>query len=272
MDLSIIFALLVLGSITGFLAGLLGIGGGMLLVPFTTALLTAKGVPLELVLKIALATSLATIVFTSISSVRAHHRRGAVQWRIFSLLTPGILIGSFVGAQIASRMKASWLGVFFALFLVFLATQLFLDRKPKPGRQLPGRIGGVAAGSGIGLIASLVGAGGGFASVPFMLWCNVSIQHAVATSAALGLPIAVFGSLGYLLAPSSPQVPLGTIGYVYFPAVAAIGFASVITAPIGARTAHKLPTATLKKAFAMLIYALAVYMVIKVFSSHTGAT
>ncbi len=264
MDLTIVGALLVLGSITGFLAGLLGIGGGMLLVPFMTALLTAKAVPLELVLKLAIATSLATIIFTSISSVRAHHKRGAVQWNAFILLAPGILLGSLGGAQIASRLKASWLGIFFAVFLVFLATQMFLDRKPKPGRQLPGRVGGVAAGSVIGLLASLVGAGGGFASVPFMLWCNVTMHQAVATSAALGLPIALFGTIGYLLAPASGNLPWGTVGYVYIPAVLAVGAASVITAPLGAKMAHTLPTAKLKKVFAILIYALAVYMVIKV--------
>jgi uncharacterized protein len=261
MDVSVILALLLLGSITGFLAGLLGIGGGMLLVPFMTALLTAKGVPIELVLKLAIATSLATIVFTSLSSVRAHHQRGAVNWSAFWLLAPGILIGALLGAQITARLKATWLATFFALFLVFLATQMFLDRKPKPGRNLPGRFGGVAAGSTIGLLASLVGAGGGFASVPYMLWCNVSMHNAVATSAALGLPIAFFGTIGYIVAPQGAGLPWGTIGYVYIPAVLAIGAASVVTAPLGAKAAHSLPTGKLKKLFALLIYLLAAYMV-----------
>ncbi len=268
IDLSIFVALFFLGGFTGFLAGLLGIGGGMLLVPFMTALLTAKSVPLHLVLKLAIATSLATIVFTSLSSVRAHHKRGAVQWQAFTLLAPGILLGAMLGAQIASRANATWLGIFFACFLVFLATQLFVDRKPKPGRELPKRIGGIGAGGLIGLLAALVGAGGGFASVPYLLWCNVTMHRAVATSAALGLPIALFGSIGYLLAPAQPNLPWGTVGYIYFPAVLTIGAASMLTAPLGAKAAHNLPTEKLKKMFALLIYALAAYMVAKVLNHH----
>jgi uncharacterized protein len=265
LDTSIIFALLLLGAVTGFLAGLLGIGGGMILVPFTLALLTAKSIPTDIALKLAIATSLATIVFTSISSVRAHHKRGAVQWETFKRLAPGIVLGSLIGAQFAARINAKVMGILFVAFLLFSATQMFLNRKPKPGRELPGTVGSLGAGGLIGTMSAFVGAGGGFASVPFMIWCNVPIHRAVATSAALGLPIAVASTIGYLTVPEPLGTPSGTFGYVYIPAVLTLAAASVLTAPLGAKTAHSLPTEKLKKVFAVMLYLLAGYMVYKVF-------
>lgn len=267
MDPIVIFALLVLGAATGFLAGLLGIGGGMILVPFILAILSAQGIATGVGLKLAVATSLATIVFTSISSVRAHHKHGAVQWATFALLAPGIFVGSLLGAQWAARIEPKIVGSLFAAFLVFSATQMFLNRKPKPGRELPGKVGSFGAGGVIGLMAAFVGAGGGFASVPFMLWCNVKMHNAVATSAALGLPIAVAGTVGYLLAPVLSNAPTGTIGLVYLPAVFTLALTSVFTAPLGAKAAHSLPTGSLKKIFAVMLYLLAGYMVWKVLVS-----
>ena len=173
--------LLILGSCTGFLAGLLGVGGGMLMVPFMTLLLSAKGMPAAYVVKMAIATSLATICFTSIASVRAHHQRGAVLWPVAKLFAPGIVIGSLLGAQIAKALPAQVLAILFALFVSFSALQMLIDRKPKATRQLPGTGGMLAAGGTVGLLASLVGAGGAFVSVPFMAWCNVKIHNAVAT-------------------------------------------------------------------------------------------
>jgi uncharacterized protein len=257
--------LLCLGAATGFLAGLLGIGGGMILVPFMLAILSSKTIPTGLGIKLAVATSLATIVFTSISSVRAHHKRGAVKWNIFKLLAPGIFLGSLLGAQWAARINAKYMGILFMAFLVFSATQMFLDRKPKPGRTLPGPVGGFASGGLIGVMSAFVGAGGGFASVPFMVWCNVAIHNAVATSAALGLPIAVAGTIGYLLVPTDPTAPAGTLGMVWLPAVACLAITSVMTAPLGAKAAHSLPTAKLKRVFAVMLYCLAAYMAYKVF-------
>lgn len=260
----LIVELLLLGIATGFLAGLLGIGGGMLMVPFITFILTSKGYPQEYTVKMAVATSLATICFTSLSSVRAHHRRGAVLWPIVRLLTPGILLGSLVGAQVAVALPGKILSVLFAVFVAFSATQMFLDRKPKPSRTLPGSLGTFGMGGVIGMLSSLVGAGGAFVSVPFMTWCNVKIHDAVGTSAALGFPIALAGTLGYIWAGQGlPQMPPGSIGYLYLPGLVIIALASICTAPLGARTAHRMDIRPLKKVFAAVLYVLAAYFLLR---------
>ncbi len=264
LDALLIAELLVVGAGTGFLAGLLGIGGAMLMVPFITFVLTAKGYPGDYIVKMAVATSLATICFTSLSSVRAHHRRGAVLWPVVKLFAPGILVGSAIGAQIAVALPGKALGILFAVFIVFSATQMLLDRKPKPTRTLPGAVGTFGMGSVIGLTASLVGAGGAFISVPFMTWCNIKIHDAVGTSAALGFPIAFAGTLGYIWAGQGlPQMPPGSFGYLYLPGLITISIASVITAPLGARTAHRMDVRPLKKVFALVLYLLAAYFLLR---------
>ena len=260
----LVVELLILGSCTGFLAGLLGVGGGMLMVPFMTLLLSAKGMPTAYVVKMAIATSLATICFTSIASVRAHHQRGAVLWPVARLLAPGIVVGSLLGAQIAKALPAQALAILFAVFVSFSALQMLIDRKPRASRQLPGTGGMLAAGGMVGLLASLVGAGGAFVSVPFMTWCNVKIHNAVATSAALGFPVAVAGTLGYVIAGWSLQgMPAGTLGFLYLPALITVSIASVVTAPVGARTAHRMDMRQLKRVFACLLFGLAGYMIWK---------
>ena len=260
----LVVELLILGSCTGFLAGLLGVGGGMLMVPFMTLLLSAKGMPAAYVVKMAIATSLATICFTSIASVRAHHQRGAVLWPVARLLAPGIVVGSLLGAQIAKALPAQALAILFAVFVSFSALQMLIDRKPRASRQLPGTGGMLAAGGMVGLLASLVGAGGAFVSVPFMTWCNVKIHNAVATSAALGFPVAVAGTLGYVIAGWSLQgMPAGTLGFLYLPALITVSIASVVTAPVGARTAHRMDMRQLKRVFACLLFGLAGYMIWK---------
>ena len=260
----LVVELLILGSGAGFLAGLLGIGGGMLMVPFMTFLLSGKGVPAQHVVKVAIATSLATICFTSIASVRAHHQRGAVLWPVAKLLAPGIVLGSLLGAQIATALPSQALAVLFALFCGFSALQMMIDKKPKPSRQLPGTGGMLAAGGVTGLFAALVGAGGALVSVPFMTWCNVKIHNAVATSAALGFPVAVAGTLGYVIAGwSLHDLPPATIGFIYLPALVTISVASVIAAPFGARTAHAMEVRKLRRVFACLLFGLAAYMVWK---------
>jgi uncharacterized protein len=264
LDALLIVELLIVGAGTGFLAGLLGIGGAMLMVPFITFVLTAKNFPEAYIVKMAVATSLATICFTSLSSVRAHHRRGAVLWNVVKLLVPGILVGSALGAQVAVALPGKVLGILFAVFIAFSATQMLLDRKPKPTRTLPGPTGTFAMGGLIGLMASLVGAGGAFISVPFMTWCNVRIHHAVGTSAALGFPIAFAGTLGYIWAGQGlPQMPPGSFGYLYLPGLLTIAIASVITAPLGARTAHHMDVRPLKKVFAITLYVLAAYFLLR---------
>ena len=265
LEPSLIAELAALGLISGFLAGLLGIGGGMLMVPFITYIIGQRGVSADLAVKMAIATSMATIVFTSISSVRAHHKRGAVRWDIVRRLAPGIVIGSLAGSLgVFALLKGSVLAVVFALFVGFSATQMFLDRKPKPARQMPGTAGQLGVGGVIGFVSGLVGAGGGFISVPFMAWCNVSIHTAVATSAALGFPIAVANVLGYAISGQSVQgLPQGAFGYIWLPALGVIAACSVLTAPLGARAAHSLPVGKLKRVFASLLYLLASYMLWK---------
>ncbi|KQX87839.1 sulfite exporter TauE/SafE family protein [Variovorax sp. Root473] len=265
LDPLLIAELAALGLGTGFLAGLLGIGGGMLMVPFITIIMGQRGVPADLAVKMAIATSMATIIFTSVSSVRAHHQRGAVRWDIVQRLAPGIVIGSLAGSLgVFALLKGTALAIFFALFVGFSATQMFLDKKPKPARQMPGTGGQLAAGGVIGFISGLVGAGGGFISVPFMTWCNVAIHNAVATSAALGFPIAVANVLGYVLSGQSVQgLPAGAFGYIWLPALVVIAACSVFTAPLGAKAAHSLPVKKLKRVFASILYLLAAYMLWK---------
>ncbi len=253
-----------LGLAIGYLAGLLGIGGGMLMVPFMVFVLSSQGVGEAVLVKVAVATSLATICFTSLSSVWAHHRKGAVLWSVALVLAPGILIGSLAGANLAVALPAKALTVFFALFVTFSATQMLLNKKPKPGRTLPGAIGMFGVGSVIGVLSSMVGAGGAFVSVPFMTWCNVSIHKAVATSAALGFPIALAGSLGYVLAGMGrADLPAGALGYVYIPGLVSIALGSMLTAPWGARTAHRMDIGPLKKVFALFLYAMAAYFLLR---------
>jgi len=268
MDLftpTLVIELLALGLATGFLAGLLGIGGGMLMVPFLTIIIGQHGVPADMAVKMAIATSMATILFTSLSSVRAHHRRGAVRWPIVRGMAPGILAGGLLaGAGAFSLLKGQTLALVFGLFVSFSATQMLRNRKPKPSRQMPGFTGQAAAGAGVGFLSGLVGAGGGFVSVPFMTWCNVPIHNAVATSAALGFPIALANTLGYVVGGwSLPQALPGAFGYLYLPALVVIAIASVTMAPQGAKAAHAMDVAQLKKAFAFLLYSLAAYMLWK---------
>lgn len=271
MSIEIALLLLFMGAIIGFLAGLLGIGGGMLMVPFVTLVLSTTGFPPEHTVRVAIATSLTTILFTSISSVRAHHRRGAVQWPVVRSLAPGIVLGSLAGAQVAGLLRGPLLAGLFALFVSFTATQMLLSRpagaagaaEPKP---LPGNAGMFGVGGLIGVISALVGAGGGFLTVPFLSSRGVTMQKAVASSAACGFPIALAGSLGYVVAGWDAGLPGPMLGYVFVPALVCIVISSVLTAPLGARVAHAMPTAQLKKVFALLLYGVAGYMFWKAFS------
>ena len=265
LDVTLILELAALGMCTGFLAGLLGIGGGMVLVPFLTWLISQRGVPGDLAVKMAIATSMATILFTSVSSVRAHHKKGAVRWDLVKGLAPGIVLGSLVASLgIFAIVKGASLAIFFGCFVGFSATQMFLDKKPAPTRQVPGFAGQLGAGGLIGLLSGLVGAGGGFVSVPFMTWCNVAIHNAVATSAALGFPIALANVTGYVVSGLSlDHLPPYSFGYLWLPALVVIACCSVFMAPVGAATAHKLPVKQLKRVFAGMLYLLAAYMLYK---------
>ncbi|EPR37366.1 protein of unknown function DUF81 [Desulfovibrio sp. X2] len=257
---------IILGAVAGILAGLLGIGGGLVIVPMLTFSFTWQGIPHEHILHLALGTSMATIIFTSISSFMAHNRRGAVLWNVFWRITPGILVGSFAGASVASMLSTNVLKGFFGIFLYFVSYQMLTGKKPNPSRQTPGTPGLIAAGGGIGIISALVGIGGGTLSVPFLVWCNTAIQTAIGTAAAIGLPIALAGSLGYVVNGIGVQgLPHLSLGYIYLPAFLGIVCMSVITAPWGAKLAHTLPVATLKKVFAVLLILVGTRMLMSLF-------
>lgn len=256
-----ILAYLLLGIVTGFLAGLFGIGGGAVMVPALTVMFAAQGFAPDYVVHLALGTSMATIIPTSLSSLRAHHRHGAVLWPAVRALAPGILLGTFAATFLASGLSPRPLAIFFCLFMSYVAAQMILNRKPSPSRQLPGPVGMSAVGGGIGAVSALVAIGGGTLTVPFLSWCNVRLQTAIGTSAAVGLPIALAGASGYLINGwGTPGLPANSLGFIYWPAVIAMAAASLFSAPIGARLAHRLPVAALKKLFAALIILLALQM------------
>jgi uncharacterized membrane protein YfcA len=201
----------------------------------------------------------------SISSVRAHHKRGAVRWDIVQSMAPGIVVGALAASMgVFALLKGNVLALVFAVFVTFSASQMILNKKPQATRQMPGSVGQFGSGGLIGFVSGLVGAGGGFISVPFMTWCNVSIRNAVATSAALGFPIAVTNVLGYVVAGHGASgLPPASFGYVWLPALAVIAACSVFTAPLGARAAHAMPVGRLKQIFSCLLFVLAVYMFYK---------
>jgi uncharacterized membrane protein YfcA len=269
LGLDVIAELLALGVVAGFLAGLLGIGGGMMMVPVLTWQFTQRGVGSGLAVKMAIATSMSTIVFTSLSSVRAHHRLGTVRWPIVRAMAPGIMLGGVAGgAGMFAALKGQGLALLFAVFISYSALQMLLDRKPRPGRELPPAWGQALVGAGIGFASALLGAGGAFMAVPFMTWCNVPPRSAVGTSAAIGFPIALASTLGYAVSGwHMPSALPGAIGYLYCPALALVALASVTLAPWGARTAQRINVKALKRLFAVLLFGLAANMLHHAFAA-----
>ena len=251
------------GLIAGVLAGLLGVGGGLVIVPMLVFCFVKQGIPAEVIMHLALGTSLASIIFTSISSFMSHHRRGAVDWAIVRQIVPGILIGTFAGTFVASGLSTNFLIGFFSVFLYSVATQMILNKKPKASRELPQTPGMLGMGGVIGVASALVGIGGGSLSVPFMLWCNVAAHRAIGTSAAIGFPIAIAGAIGYVVngIKAGGALPAYCWGYVYLPALVGIVCTSVLTAPLGAKLAHALPVDKLKRIFALFLYVVATKMV-----------
>ena len=262
MLLSDILMLMLCGGISGFLAGLLGIGGGMILVPFMILVFGHLGFNPEVIVHMAIATGMATILFTTSSAIWAHHKHGSVDWKLVVALSPGMIFGGLVGgSELFEALKTSWLSLFFALFIVYSSIQMLLNKKPKPGRELPGPIGLFGFGTFAGALASLVGAGGAFITVPFMLWCNVKPHNAMASSSGLGFPIAAAATLGYMYGSwGNPNLPAGSLGFVYLPAVACIVAVSIFTAPIGAKMARKLNVGQLKRVFGVMLLFLAAFM------------
>ena len=240
-----------LGGAAGVLAGMLGIGGGLIIVPALLYFFHLQAFPRELTMHLAVASSLASIFFTSISSTWSHHRRGAVLWSHVAPLAPGILGGAAAGAMIANLLSGSLLRGLFGVFECAVAAHLAWGRNPAPHRQPPGFLGMSGAGAVIGALSSLFGIGGGTMTVPFLVWCNVNIRNAVATSSACGIALALSGT-GTMIAAGwgHPGLPRGATGYVYWPAAVAIAAASVLAAPFGARMAHTLPVRVLQRIFA----------------------
>ncbi|KXB29771.1 hypothetical protein AT959_17765 [Dechloromonas denitrificans] len=261
MPLDVIPIYLLTGAAAGFFAGLLGVGGGVVVVPVLTVIFTWQGFPGREVLHLALGTAMATILFTSLSSLRAHHAHRAVLWPVMRRLTPGILLCTLLGAQLAAGISSRALAIFYVAFMLFIALQMFANLRPTPSRSLPGRAGLGLAGSLIGAIASLAAMGGGALTVPYLIWCNVRPHQAIGTSAAVGLPIAVGGTLGYVWNGwGHGELPAGSLGFVYLPALVVILLASVAVAPLGAGLAHRLPVVVLKRIFAGLLLVLSAKM------------
>lgn len=260
-----LLAYLLTGAFAGVIAGLLGVGGGLLIVPVLAFLFTRAGFDAGVIMHLAVGTSLATIVFTSISSVRAHHRHGAVRWSVFWQLTPGIVIGAFVGAWLAGFFHSGGLRLFFALFEIGVAVQLAFGMRPK-AHVISQDAGTPAwehgsAGVLIGSISALVGIGGGTLTVPWLVWRGIPMRNAVAVSSACGLPIAVAGAVGFVLRGwQIPALPPHSAGFVYLPALLGIVATSILFAPLGARLAHRLPVPVLKRFFAMFLLVLGIRM------------
>lgn len=269
MTIALFASLVVLGAVIGLLAGLLGVGGGMMMVPFMILALQSAGFPPETLIKIAIATSLSTILFTSVSSVRAHHRRGGVRWPIVARLSPGIVLGTLAATQLVHRADSRLLGIGFALFMAWSALRML--RPPPAGQadagpgRLPGTPGLMFAGTLIGVASAVLGAGGGFLTIPYLSRRGVRIQQAIGSSAAAGFPIAAAGAVGYAITRPDGPLPGSMLGYIWLPALLAISLASVTTAPMGAALAHRLPVPTLRRIFALLLLTLAAYMLWRAF-------
>ena len=261
-----LLAYLAVGLFVGFFAGLFGIGGGLVMVPVLSFIFAAQHFSAQHNLHLSLGTAMAAILFSAASSAYTHHAHGAVNLAIVRSMTPGLLLGAVLGTLFASRVASFYLAVFFALFVYFAAAQMLLNLKPKATRRLPGRLGMTLAGCGIGAISSLVSIGGGVISVPYMLRHNISLPHAIGTSAALGLPIAIGGSIGYIFTGMSlGTLPQYSLGFVYLPAVFLLAIGSLFTTPLGASATHRLPIKLLRRGFAVLLLVLATRMLLKTF-------
>jgi uncharacterized membrane protein YfcA len=258
-------AYLGIGALVGFAAGLLGIGGGVVMVPLLVLVFAAHDMPSEHLLHLAIGTAIAAMIFTSVASMRAHHAHAAVDWKIARAMSPGMLAGSFAAALVAGLIPTRPLALMFTALVFYAATQILLDLKPSSTRELPGAGGLFAAGALIGAISSLLAAGGAFLTIPFLAWCKVPLRRAIGTAAANGLPIAIAGTVGYVInGMRASGLPSPSLGFVYLPALVLVVATSTLAAPVGARLAHRLPIRQLRTLFALLLYLFAVRMLIGV--------
>jgi uncharacterized membrane protein YfcA len=251
------------GAFVGFLAGLLGIGGGMTLVPILAAMFLAQGMTPEHNVHLALGTCMASIMFTSGSSVREHHRLGAVDWAIAKRMCPGMIAGTLASTSAAGFLPQRALAITFAFIVYAGAVQILLGRKPTATRTLPNPAPLFAVGAVIGAISGLVSAGGSFLSMPFLMLCGVPVRTAIATAAAMGIPIGMIGTIGYIgTGWNVPNLPSWSLGFVHVAALLPLVATSMFTAPYGARAAHRMPVATLRKIFACSLFLLATKMIV----------
>jgi len=256
-----IASFLALGLVAGLMAGMLGIGGGVVIVPALIWIFQTDGMSGEIVPHLAIGTSLATIVFTSLSAIWAQQKRRAIDWSVVRLLAPATLVGGFISGYLAGYIPAATLQALFAVFLLFVGTQFILDWKPAAHWRLPSRTGLWTTGLGIGGLSALLGIGGGNITVPFLHACNMELKRAIAISTALGFPIALFGAAGFLVSGlGNATLPPGSLGYVSLPALAAVASVSMLSAPAGVRLAHALPVKRLKRIFGVLVLAIALRM------------
>jgi uncharacterized membrane protein YfcA len=260
-----IAAYLGIGAIVGFFAGLLGIGGGIIIVSSLALMFKAHAFAPDYVMHLAIGTSLAAMAAGAASSLRAHHVRGAVDVALVKTMTPGLLGGVFVGALIARYVPVWFLKYFFLFFVLFNTAQMALNLRPKPSRELPGRGALLAVALALGAVSSLVGGGAAAVGVPFLAWCNVSTHRAIGTVAAMAFPLAIAGTLGYIISGWNVEgLPPWSFGFLYLPAFIGISATSVLTAPFGARLAHKLKGATLRRIFAVFLIVMGVKVAVSV--------
>jgi uncharacterized protein len=252
-----------IGAFIGFFAGMLGMGGGGIQVPLTTMAFAAQGFPREHMLHVALGTAMATVIFTSISSLRAHHRHRAVNWSVLRRMIPGIIVGTGLGTLLARHIPTFPLAVIFVVFVLYMASSMLFNWKAKPTRCLPGPTGLFIAGTVIGLCSALAAMGGATLTIPFLVFCNVPFHMAIGTASAVGFPIAVVGSMGYLVNGwDTAGLPAHSLGYIYVPALLGFTVGSIVLAPVGARLAHRTSERSLKRIFAVVIGALGLKMLV----------
>ena len=265
MDLAYWLIYLGVGVFVGFFAGLLGIGGGAVMVPILSLTFASQDFSSDQLVHMALATSMATILPGGIASAWTHHKHRAVNWPVVRQLLPGILLGTFSGAVIAHFSSTAFLKTFFVCFICILAMQLLFDLKPKGRHALPGAGGMLAFGTAMGVISSFAGIGGAIMSIAFLTWCNIRLHEAIGTAAAIGVPLAFAGTVGFVATGLlDKDLPPWSLGYVYVPAFAGIALTSFLIAPWGARLAHRLPVTVLRRVFVVFLLALALKMAVSV--------
>lgn len=251
-----------LGIVAGLLAGLLGVGGGLVLVAALALILPAQGVPADAAMHAALATSLTSVIVTAAASARAHHKRGSVAWAIALWLLPGLLFGGWLGSLVATRLSGDSLRVFVIGYCLLAAVQLMIDwpKARLAATNAHGDLGLSLIGIAIGAVSALVGIGGGSMTVPVLIWRGLPPVRAIGTSSACGVAIGLAAASGYALNASVAGMPPGSWGYVYFPAAVGITVTSLLAAPYGAALAHYVSGTTLKRIFAGFLVAMAVLL------------